>query len=356
MSSNEELLMKRCINLAKKGIGRTSPNPMVGAIIVHDNQIIGEGYHKKFGENHAEVDAIKNVKNKSLLKNSTLYVNLEPCNHTGKTPPCCDFIIKNRIPNVIIGSTDPNPKVSGRGIQKLKKNNIMVKIGILLNECNELNKRFFCFHENNRPYVTLKWAESQDGFISPNKQKIGKIFWITSYESRQLSHKWRSEEDSIAVGINTIIKDNPELTTRNWNGKSPLPVIIDPNNKISLTSKVFKKHNKVFHLTKEKGHHHSININFKNSIPEILNTLHENKINSVLVEGGQKTIQKFIDSNFWDEARYFVGKKIISDGIKGPKIESNKWVKKYISTDILYSLKNDSANKLERKSGHLIGL
>jgi len=351
MSSNEELLMKRCLYLANKGMGKTSPNPMVGAVVVFNDKIIGEGYHKEFGGNHAEVEAIKNVENQILLEKSTLYVNLEPCNHYGKTSPCSNLIIKKKIPNVIIGTADPNPKVSGKGIQKLKENKIKVKVGVLTDECNNLNKRFFCYYKNNRPYIILKWAESLDGFISPSDQNHGEIFWITSNESIQLTHKWRAEEDSIAVGINTIIKDNPELTTRYWSGKSPLPVIIDPNNRISVNSKVIKKHKKIFHYV-DNGvkvyNKQSIQINFKKSIQEILGNLHENKINSVLVEGGQKTIQKFIDCNFWDEIRYFVGNKGIYGGIKAPKVKSKNeyWIKKNISNDILYHLVNHSAKKL----------
>jgi len=349
MLSNEELLMKRCISLAKKGLGSTSPNPMVGAVIVCDNKIIGEGFHKNFGKNHAEVEAINSVKNKKLLKKSTLYVNLEPCNHYGKTPPCSELIIKKKIPIVIIGTSDPNPKVSGLGIQKLKNNNINVKVGVLEDECDKLNKRFFCYHKNKRPYIILKWAQSEDGFISPVNQKKGEIFWITSTESRQITHKWRSEEDTIAVGINTIYKDNPELTTRYWNGKSPTPIIIDPNNRIKPNSKVLKKHNKIYHFIDKKikiNNKHSIHINFKKSIHELLNNLHENKVNSILVEGGRKTIQKFIDYNFWDEARCFVGKKKIYDGIKAPEIKNKEWIKKTISTDLLYSVINYSPNKL----------
>ena len=351
MSFNEEILMKRCLFLANKGLGKTSPNPMVGAVIVFNGNIIGEGYHKEYGGNHAEVEAINNVKNQKLLEKSTLYVNLEPCNHIGKTPPCSDLIVKKKIPNVIIGTVDPNPKVSGKGIQKLKANKVKVRVGVLMDECNNLNKRFFCYYRNNRPYIILKWAESQDGFISPSNQKDGEIFLITSNESRQLTHKWRTEEDSIAVGINTINKDNPELTTRYWNGKSPIPVIIDPNNRICVNSKVIEKHKKIFHYIDKSikvSSKESIQINFKKSVQEILINLHQNKINSVLVEGGQKTIQKFINGNFWDEIRYFVGNKKIYGGIKAPKIKSknNYWIKKDISNDILYRLVNYSTNKL----------
>ena len=341
--------MKRCLTLAKLGLGKTTPNPMVGAVVVCDDKIIGEGFHERSGGNHAEVEAINDVKNKTLLKKSSLYINLEPCNHYGKTPPCTDLIIKKKIPRVIVGSMDPNPKVNGSGIQKLKDNNINVKSGVLKDECDILNKRFFCYYNNNRPYIILKWAESEDGFISPINQKEGEIFWITTYESRQISHKWRSEEDSIVVGINTIQKDNPKLTSRYWNGKSPIPVIIDPRNRININSKIFKNNSKLIHFIDNKTkiiNKNSMQIDFNTSLNEILKTLHKSKINSILVEGGKKTIQKFIDNNLWDEARYFVGNKKIYKGILAPVIKNRNWTKKTISQDILYTSINHSAKRL----------
>ena len=349
MSTKEELLMKRCLQLAKIGSGRTSPNPMVGAVIVYNNKIIGEGFHDKYGGNHAEVEAINNVINKKLLEKSKLYVNLEPCNHYGKTPPCSDLIIQSKIPNVIIGSEDPNPKVSGLGIQKLKDNNIIVEVGVLENECIALNKRFFCFHKKNRPYIILKWAESKDGFISPKDQKKGKVFWITSEESKQITHKWRSEEDTIAIGVNTANNDNPELTTRYWRGNSPNPIVIDPNNRLNSNLTLLSKHKKIYHFIDIKTEiigKNNIQINFKESIQEILSSLYKNKVNSILVEGGRKTIQKFIDTNFWDEIRCFVGEIEINDGIKSPSINKIRWHKKTISKDLLYCSINYFANKL----------
>ena len=343
MLLNNRLLMERCLHLAKKANGKTSPNPMVGSVIVHDNKIIGEGYHKGIGENHAEVEAINSVKNQSLLEHSTIYVNLEPCNHFGKTPPCSDLIIKKRIPKVVIGTLDPNPKVAGKGIHKLRESNVEVNVGILKRKCEEVNKRFFCYHQKKRPYITLKWAESIDGFISPKNQIKGKIFWITSYESRRLSHKWRSQEDSIAVGINTIINDNPELTCRYLKSKSPIPIIIDPKNKINSNSKVFKKHEKIFHYVKKTikaQNRHSIKIDFKYGVQEILNDLYKKNINSILVEGGTKTIQSFIDADLWDEARKFIGKNQICEGVKSPIIKNTFFEKKNISDDILLSYIN----------------
>ena len=341
--------MGRCIDLASKGIGMTSPNPMVGAIIVSNNKIIGEGYHKSYGEVHAEVQAINSVKNKGLLKGSTLYVNLEPCNHFGKTPPCTDLIIKKEISKVVIGTYDPNPKVSGKGINKLIKNKVEVKVNVLEDECNNLNKRFFCFQRKKRPYIILKWAESRDGYIAPHNKKKGEIYWISSLESRKLSHKWRSEEDSIAVGINTIISDNPKLTNRHYKGKSAIPIIIDPNNKINNDSKILKKHKKVFHFIDKKNtkaKDFSIKINFKKSIKSILDILYKKNINSILVEGGTKTISEFINSNLWDEARVFKSNKNIKAGIKAPNFSNrNRIMKQKISGDILSYYINSSENK-----------
>lgn len=346
---NQKLLMSRCLLLAKKGKGKTSPNPMVGCVIVYNNTIIGEGYHKGFGCSHAEVEAIKNVKDKKLLKKSTLYVNLEPCNHHGKTPPCTDLIIDEKIPNVVIGSIDPNSKVSGKGIEKLKKNKINITLGVLKKECMELNKRFFCYHLKKRPYIILKWAESADGYISPHNQTKGSIFWITSKQTNIISHKWRSEEDTIAVGINTINNDDPELTNRFWTGKSPYPVVIDPKNKLNLNSKLLKRHKKIYHFIDKKiveSNHRSIKIDFNNSIKELLFNLYKDNISSILIEGGRITIQKFIDSNFWDEARLLVGEKKIENGIKSPSIRGVSWIEKKINVDKLYISRNHLSNNL----------
>ncbi len=349
MKLEDDFLMRRCLDLASKGIGMTSPNPMVGAIIVSNNKIIGEGYHKSYGESHAEVKAINSVKNQSLLKGSTLYVNLEPCNHFGKTPPCTDLIIKKEISRVVIGTYDPNPRVSGKGINKLIQNKIDVKVNVLKDECNNLNKRFFCFQRKKRPYIILKWAESKDGYIAPYNKKKGEIYWISSFKSRELGHKWRSEEDSIAVGINTIISDDPELTNRHYNGKSAIPIIIDPNNKINNDSKVLKKHKKIFHfvdMKNTKTKDFSIKINFKESIISILDNLYKKNINSILVEGGTKTINKFINSNLWDEARVFRSNKNIKDGIKAPDFSNRKEIlKQKISEDRLSYYMNSFENK-----------
>jgi diaminohydroxyphosphoribosylaminopyrimidine deaminase / 5-amino-6-(5-phosphoribosylamino)uracil reductase len=225
--------IKRCIELAKNGLGTTYPNPLVGSVIVYNEEIIGEGWHRKSGEPHAEVNAINSVKDKSLLSKSTIYVSLEPCSHFGKTPPCCDLIIANKIPNVVIGTIDPFAKVSGSGIKKLIEAGKNVTIGILEDECKELNKRFFTFHTKKRPYIILKWAESSAGFIAPIFKEKQEPIWITNSFSRQLVHKWRSEEQAILVGTQTVLDDNPKLNTRDWNGQNPIRIILDRTGKIS---------------------------------------------------------------------------------------------------------------------------
>ena len=206
-----ENYIKRCLELAKNGLGTTYPNPLVGSVIVYNNEIIGEGWHRKSGEPHAEVNAINSVKDKSLLSKATIYVSLEPCSHYGKTPPCCDLIIKHKIPNVVVGTIDPNSKVSGSGIKRLQENGANVTVGVLEKECNELNKRFFTFHNKKRPYIILKWAESQDGFMAPLGKEKQEPVWISNTFSRQLVHKWRSEEQAILVGTNTVLDDNPKI-------------------------------------------------------------------------------------------------------------------------------------------------
>jgi diaminohydroxyphosphoribosylaminopyrimidine deaminase / 5-amino-6-(5-phosphoribosylamino)uracil reductase len=329
-----EKYIKRCIDLAKNGLGTTYPNPLVGSIIVHNNKIIGEGWHKKSGEPHAEVNAINAVKDKSLLKNSTIYVSLEPCSHFGKTPPCCDLIIRNEIPNVVIGTVDPNEKVAGNGIKKLIEAGKNVTIGILEEECNELNKRFFTFHKKKRPYIILKWAESQDGFIAPATKSEQKPVWITNEFSRQLVHKWRSEEQAILVGTQTVIDDNPKLNTRDWFGNNPIRIVLDQNNRISKESHIFDNQAKTFLITKN-------DFNFdKNLASQIATFLYDNNIQSVIIEGGRQTLQTFIDENIWDEARVFRGNILFENGTKAPILNSKRVEKKFILDDELLIFRN----------------
>ena len=315
MKSTEEKYIKRCIELAKNGLGTTYPNPLVGSVIVYKDEIIGEGWHKKAGKPHAEVNAINSVKDKSLLFKATIYVSLEPCSHFGKTPPCCNLILANNIPNVVIGTMDPFAKVAGNGIKKLVEAGKNVTVGILEDECNKLNKRFFTFHNKKRPYVILKWAESLDGFIAPLTKVKKEPVWITNEYSRQLVHKWRSEEQAILVGTNTVIDDNPSLTTRDWTGNSPIRIVLDQNNRISKENHIFDNQAKTILLSGTE-----IDYSKKISI-QIADYLFNNNIQSVIIEGGRQTLQTFIDENIWDEARIFKGKKPLIKGIKAPIIK-----------------------------------
>ena len=326
--------IKRCIELAKNGLGTTYPNPLVGSLIVYNDEIIGEGWHRKSGEPHAEVNAINSVKDKSLLSKSTIYVSLEPCSHFGKTPPCCDLIIANKIPNVVIGTIDPFAKVAGTGIKKLIEAGKNVTVGILEDECNELNKRFFTFHNKKRPYIILKWAESQDGFIAPLTKEIKEPVWITNEFSRQLVHKWRSKEQAILVGTNTVIEDNPSLTTRDWFGNHPIRIVLDQNNRISKESYIFDNQVKSITITKE-------NINFNNNIAlEITDFLFNKGIQSVIIEGGGQTLQTFIDANIWDEAQVFRGEIYFKSGTKAPTISVENSTKEKILNDELLTFFN----------------
>ena len=315
--------------MSKNGLGTTYPNPLVGSVIVYNDSIIGEGWHRKSGESHAEVNAINSVKDKTLLSKSTIYVSLEPCSHFGKTPPCCDLIIANKIPNVVIGTIDPFAKVSGSGIKKLLEAGKNVTVGILEDECNELNKRFFTFHNKKRPYIILKWAESQDGFIAPISKEKKEPVWITNEFSRQLVHKWRSEEQAILVGTQTVLDDNPTLTVRDWTGTNPIRIVLDQNNKIPKESHIFDNQARTLSILKD-------NINFNNTIAaQIAKYLYNNDVQSVIVEGGRKTLQTFIDADFWDEARIFKGPISFNEGVKAPNIKIRNTQKQQILTDEL---------------------
>lgn len=340
---SQEFYMQKCLDLACKGIGNVSSNPMVGSVIVHNNKIIGRGYHKKYGSTHAEVNAISNVKNKSLLSKSTLYVNLEPCSHYGKTPPCTNLIIKHKIPKVVIGCMDTFSKVSGKGIQKMKKAGIKVVVGVLEEKSKSLNKRFITFHENNRPYIILKWAESEDGFIAPNNQT--KPFWMTSKESKKLVHKWRSEEDAILIGRITAEQDNPSLTVREVKGNNPLRIVIDKNLKLAATLKILNNKAKTLIFNEIKSEIKDTNIFIKTNFSELINNiikkLHEQNVQSVIIEGGTTTLQSFIDMNIWDEARVFTTDKKLNDGVKAPDIKGKTLYVSKIDVDILKIIVND---------------
>ena len=346
-----EFYLQRCIQLAKNAIGNTYPNPLVGSVIVYDDQIIGEGWHKKAGEPHAEVNAINSVKDKSLLKKATIYVSLEPCSHFGKTPPCSDLIIANKIKRVVIGTMDPFAKVQGRGIQKLMSAGCEVILGVLEEESQELNKRFFTFHQHQRPYIILKWAQTKDGFIAPETQNSREPVWITNSGSKQLVHKWRSEEQSILVGTETAIKDNPKLNTRLWEGKNPVRVVLDRNLRIPADSHLLDGNIKTIVIIdakteipsafeKENIHFEKLNFNL-NLAEEICKVLFQHKLQSVIIEGGKQTLQTFIDANLWDEARVFTGKAFFKNGIKAPTFSGRIIEKQEIASDQLEIYKND---------------
>lgn len=333
--NQHEFYIKRCIEIAENGLGSTRPNPMVGSVILCENKIVGEGYTSKHGGHHAEVNAINAVENKSLLKNATLYVTLEPCSHFGKTPPCSDLIIKHKIPNVVIGCIDDNEKVAGKGIKKLKDTGVDVVVGVLEDVCKEHHKRFFTFHNKKRPYIILKWAETSDGFIAPKVKNNKKPVWITNEFSRQLVHKWRTEEHAILVGTNTVFEDNPSLTVRNWIGKNPTRIIIDKDNKLSKDYSVFNNKAKTIIINKNT-------IDFsKNIAKQIVNMLFEKNITSVIIEGGTKTLQTFINENLWDEARVFTSQNSFKEGIIAPMLSGKLIYEEQILTDSLKFYTND---------------
>ena len=326
MNSNHEFFMKRCIELASMGLGNTSPNPMVGSVIVYQGKIIGEGYHRLYGQAHAEVNAIQSVRDKSLLKLSTLYVNLEPCSHYGQTPPCAELIAQLQISKVVIGTPDPNPLVLGQGIDILKKAGCDVTVGVLVKECEELNKRFFTYQKLKRPYIILKWAETEDCFIDKIRPIEEKPEWISNHTSRILVHKWRSEEQAVMIGTNTALMDNPQLNVREWRGKNPIRIILDNHLKLPAHLNVFDGSLKTIIYTGDSPKFSSKNIEFVkiptevDKIDFIINHLYCSKILSIIVEGGAKLAGFLLERNLWDEARIFRGKALFHNGIKAPKL------------------------------------
>jgi len=339
--------MNCCLELARMGAGNVSPNPMVGCVIVHNGIIIGEGYHEKYGESHAEVNAIKAVKTPGLLKESTLYVSLEPCAHFGLTPPCSDLIIEKKIPNVVIGTIDSFAKVAGKGIERMNKAGINVKLGIFEKECREINKRFFTFHEKKRPYILLKWAETTDGFIDfdRTKNQFGEPSWITGENALIKVHRMRAEEDAILVGTNTALKDNPSLTVRHCEGRNPLRLVIDNRLRLPENLNLFDGTVRtiVFNSLKaeENRNIEFVRIDFhKKIIPQILKNLYQQNIQSLIVEGGKQLLESFIEANLWDEAFRFVGNKHFTSGIKAPHISGTIIHSEMIDSDQLFVYKN----------------
>ncbi len=336
--AEEVKFMRRCLEISLRGKGYTAPNPMVGAVIVHRGGITGEGYHKIYGDSHAETNAIGSVKTPETLKDSTLYVNLEPCSHFGKTPPCSDLIIKCGIPRVVIGTADPNPLVSGQGISRLKENGIRVTCGLLETDCRHINRRFFTWHLHKRPWIILKWAQSADGFIDLVRAPGSPVGpnWITSKTARILVHKWRAEEQAILAGTNTVLKDNPGLNVRLWSGRDPLRVVIDRSLKLgsqhhvldnSISTVVFTTADKTLTDNGQSALTEGTNIRyvplvFDDAVEmQMLNYLHSQDIQSLIIEGGAYTLSRFIEKGLWDEARIFTGQKHFYDGVRAPSLQ-----------------------------------
>jgi len=344
-----EKYIKRCIDLAKNGIGTTYPNPMVGSVIVLNDVIIGEGWHQKAGEPHAEVNAINSVKDKLLLQHATMYVSLEPCSHFGKTPPCSNLIVDSGIKNVVIGTIDSNSLVSGKGVEYLRTNGCNVIVGVLEDECYKLNKRFFTYHSKKRPYIILKWAETADGFIDKFRDNDSDKLpnWISNSYSQQLVHKMRAQEQAILVGTNTVLNDNPSLTTRLWKGSNSIRVILDRTLKISRDYKVMDNKVKTIIFTEEnaknltKENRIFERIDFSKNVPsQICEVLYKYEIQSVIIEGGAQVLQSFIEENLWDEAYVFIGNINFKKGIKAPKLNKLSSEKYTISEDSLCLYKN----------------
>lgn len=327
----DEQFMRRAQDLALNGQGFVSPNPLVGSVIVHNGRIIGEGWHRKYGEAHAEVNAVNSVESKELLKESTVYVSLEPCSHFGKTPPCADMLIANRVKRVVISNLDPNPLVAGNGIKKLRDAGIDVTVGVLETSGQALNRRFFAMMQKQRPYIILKWAQTADGFIA---RKNHDSKWISNVYSRQLTHKWRTEEDSIMVGTTTAAMDNPRLTARDWTGRNPVRIVIDRALKLNESLHLFdgEVHTIRYNvkLDEERAGTTLVKLNEDNFIANLVQDLYKRKIQSILVEGGAGTLKSFLDRDMWDEARVFQSTTKFIQGIAAPEIRPG-----YLEHDIM---------------------
>ena len=346
--------MNRCLQLAQKGEGFTCPNPMVGAVIVHNDRIIGEGYHRHYGGPHAEVNAIQSVKDESLLNESTMYVSLEPCSHYGKTPPCADLIIEKKIPHVVIATPDPNPLVSGNGILKMKQAGIEVTVGVMEKEAKEQNRVFFTNQLFNRPYIILKWAQSKDGFIDHQRASLleNAPAKISNELTHTIVHKFRTRVQGIMVGTNTVIMDNPRLTARHWFGNNPIRIVIDRKGKLPTSSFIFDEESPTIVFTEnddypmKKENVKPVCINFTNDVNEqIIRALYSENICSVLIEGGAQLLNSFINSNLWDEAFVEISEKTLGNGVPSPRIYGDEIeINKYLS-----SIQIHLKNKITRK-------
>lgn len=320
----DELFMLRALELARLGIGRVSPNPQVGCVIVHDGKMIGEGWHQKYGGPHAEVNAINSVTDKSLLEQATVYVNLEPCSHFGKTPPCADLLIAHRVRKVVVANVDSNPLVGGNGLAKLQAAGIETVVGVLDQQARELNKRFFTFVEKKRPYIILKWAQTADGFIARSNFDSK---WISNEYSRQLVHRWRSEEDAILVGSGTAAHDNPALTVRDWSGRNPVRIVIDRHLKLPDSLHLFDGNTPTlcYNLIQEKTEKDTTRVKLPEAefLKSLVADLRTRNIQSLIIEGGAQTLSAFLNENLWDEARVFKARQSFGSGIAAPTFHGN---------------------------------
>jgi diaminohydroxyphosphoribosylaminopyrimidine deaminase / 5-amino-6-(5-phosphoribosylamino)uracil reductase len=347
--ADEIKFMKRCLELAVKAEGLTYPNPMVGAVIVYNGQIIGEGYHRKAGEDHAEVIAINAVTDKSQLRESTLYVSLEPCSHFGKTPPCADFIIANAIPRIVVGAIDSSDKVSGRGLARLRDAGCEVISGVLAGECRWLNRRFFTFNEKKRPYITLKWAQTADGYldIQRSENHIVEPTWITGKPERALVHKWRSEEEAILVGAGTLRADDPKLNVRDWKGKDPLKLILSSSGAIEKESAVFKSGARTLVFTDDQDSDipggEIIRLGGREpACKQVADYLYRKGIQSLFIEGGARVLDHFISHGLWDEARIFSGEEFFKGGVPAPVLNGKLLSKTLFSSSLLEVYLNET--------------
>ncbi len=336
--------MRRALELASRGLGSVSPNPMVGCVIVKDGKIIGEGWHRKYGEPHAEVNAIESA-GEDKLDGATLYVTLEPCSYHGNTPPCAKLISGLPFERVVYAHIDPNPRVSGKGAQQIKEHGIKVDSGILEKEARELNKRFLAYHEKGRPYIILKWAQTADGYIARTNHDSK---WISNEHSRKLVHKWRSEEDAIMVGKNTVVYDNPQLTVRDWVGKHPLRIVIDPNGKLDFDKKLFSDDHEtlVYHATDKTFLSTKEHIQLPDKgefMDNVFFDLKKRQIQSVIVEGGAFLLNELIKSDLWDEARIFISGKKFGDGIAAPTLKGEPEREETVNDDrLLYYVNSNN--------------
>ena len=336
--------MQQCLDLALKGLGAVSPNPMVGAVLVYEDRVIGTGYHKRYGEAHAEVNCINSVQeaDKPFIAASTLYVSLEPCSHFGKTPPCADLIIANKIKKVIVACLDPNPLVSGRGVEKLEAAGIEVVTHVLEQESRKINKRFIVFYEQKRPYIILKWAVSVEGNFCPSDKSS---FWLSNDESKKMVHQWRSEEDAILVGSGTALADNPSLTVREWQGRNPVRVMLDRDLKTPIHFNIYNEEANtiVFNLHKneERGHVQWIQLPSKNFIEAAMKKMYDLHIQSVIIEGGLDILNQCMSLRYWDEIRVIQSNTSLIDGLKAPKIQEKSLHQQQLKQDLIYYYHNE---------------